>query len=176
MSAPATEAGARRDAHAASAAAGERAAERLARARLGVALAAVALAAVQVRSGAPAAPWLALPAAVFVALVVWHARVRTGAARARRAEAWWAAAGARMDGTWPTTAPRDGARFRDPSHPYAEDLDLFGPGSLFARLSTARTAAGEARLAGWLLAPASPAEVAARRAAVADLAERLELR
>ena len=36
-----------------------------------------------------------------------------------------------------------GERFRDPKHLYADDLDLFGRGSIFELLSTARTAAGE---------------------------------
>jgi hypothetical protein len=33
--------------------------------------------------------------------------------------------------------------FRDADHPYADDLDLFGPGSLFQLLSLCRTPMGE---------------------------------
>ena len=61
-----------------------------------------------------------------------------------------------------------GDRFRDAVHVYSEDLDLFGTGSLFELLSTARTAAGENVLAHWLLAPATYEEALARREAVSE--------
>jgi hypothetical protein len=69
-----------------------------------------------------------------------------------------------------------GDRFSDPSHPYARDLDIFGVGSLFELLCTARTRAGEEILAKWLLAPAPPDEVRLRNAAVSELRTRLDLR
>jgi hypothetical protein len=69
-----------------------------------------------------------------------------------------------------------GERFNDAEHLYANDLDLFGPASLFELLSSARTRAGEETLAAWLLAPADIAEVTERQAAVADLTDRLDLR
>jgi len=55
-------------------------------------------------------------------------------------------------------------------HPYAGDLDVVGPGSLFARLSVAHTEAGRRILASWLLAPATEAEIDARAEAVKELA------
>ncbi|QEG32706.1 Endonuclease MutS2 [Gemmata obscuriglobus] len=70
----------------------------------------------------------------------------------------------------------DGTRFADDAHPYSDDLDLFGPGSLFELLTVCRTRTGEDTLAAWLLAPAGPGEVKARQEAVADLAPRLDLR
>src|SRR5262249_5302009 len=69
-----------------------------------------------------------------------------------------------------------GERFRDDRHVYADDLDLFGRGSLFELLSLARTQKGEAILAGWLMRPAEPAEIQARQAAVEELASALALR
>src|SRR5581483_9950108 len=48
-----------------------------------------------------------------------------------------------------------GCRYHDDAHPYAADLDLFGDGSLFELLCTARTRAGQDTLAAWLLHPAS---------------------
>jgi hypothetical protein len=81
----------------------------------------------------------------------------------------------RLAGTWPGRGPT-GVAFADPAHLYAADLDLFGDGSLFQRLCTARTAAGERRLADWFLAPAETEEVVDRQAAVADLRGRLDLR
>jgi hypothetical protein len=69
-----------------------------------------------------------------------------------------------------------GARFEEPHHVYAADLDLFGTGSLFELLSVARTRMGEERLASWLLSPADPAAIRSRQASVSDLRARLDLR
>ena len=56
-----------------------------------------------------------------------------------------------------------GRAFFDESHPYAVDLDIFGKGSLFELLSSARTRSGEQALASWLKAPASRVEIARRQ-------------
>ena len=69
-----------------------------------------------------------------------------------------------------------GERFRDPKHVYADDLDLFGRGSLFELLSTARTGAGEAALASWLLAPGDREALTGRQQAVEELRGRVDLR
>src|SRR5262249_22045421 len=69
-----------------------------------------------------------------------------------------------------------GDRFLDPDHPYAADLDLFGTGSLFERICTARTRAGEEVLASWLLTPTDRANVRRRNAAVDELRPDLDLR
>jgi len=82
---------------------------------------------------------------------------------------------ARLENRWMGMG-ESGDRFRDPAHVYAEDLDIFGKGSLFELLCTARTRAGEDTLARWLLAPASREEVIERQAAVAELRSRLDLR
>jgi len=60
--------------------------------------------------------------------------------------------------------------------PLARDLGLFGRDSLFQLLGTARTPPGKAALAGFLLAPAAPAEIRARQEAVRELNPELELR
>ncbi|HET9599365.1 MAG TPA: DNA mismatch repair protein MutS, partial [Anaeromyxobacteraceae bacterium] len=82
---------------------------------------------------------------------------------------------ARVDGRW-IGAGETGERFLSDDHPYAADLDLFGRGSLFELLCTARTLPGADLLARWLLAPAAAAEVRARQSAVRELAPRLDLR
>jgi MutS domain V len=80
-----------------------------------------------------------------------------------------------VEDRWPGTG-EPGTRYLEPDHPAAADLDLFGHGSLFERLSTPCTRAGEDTLAGWLLAPAGADVVRDRQAAVADLRGRLDLR
>jgi hypothetical protein len=62
------------------------------------------------------------------------------------------------------------------SAPLSRDLNLFGRASLFHLLGTAHTPPGRTALTGWLLAPASPEEIARRQAAVAELAPDLDLR
>jgi hypothetical protein len=110
-----------------------------------------------------------------VALAIAHRRL--GRARATASvltiaahEAIW-----RLDRDWErlplratTTSPAD--------HPYAGDLDVLGRASLLHLLDTTVTPAGRAMLASWLLAPATPAEIGARQAAVAELAARDDLR
>ena len=69
-----------------------------------------------------------------------------------------------------------GERFRPADHLYADDLDLFGRGSLFELLATARTRAGEETIAAWLLRPAAPDEVRLRQDAIRELVPALDLR
>ena len=68
-----------------------------------------------------------------------------------------------------------GEENRPAEHVYAADLDLFGNGSLFEMLCTARTGIGRATLANWLLNPASPGEISSRQEAVIELRNNLEL-
>ena len=119
--------------------------------------------------------WLGLPLGLFAALVVWHDRVLLAEARASRAVAWYEHGIARIEDRWAGLGPA-GDRFADADHLYAQDLDLFGDGSLFQLLCTARTQAGEETLAAWLKTPAGPAEVADRQAAVRELQPRVALR
>jgi hypothetical protein len=125
--------------------------------------------------GALSPLWLLLPAAAFVGLVVWHERVLRARRARERAAAYYERALARLDGKWAGHG-ETGERFLDHTHPYAEDLDLFGKGSLFELLCTARTRRGEELLAGWLLAPAESSVLRARHAAVEELRGMLDLR
>lgn len=119
--------------------------------------------------------WLVLPLAIFAGLVIVHARVVERLERSLRAAQFYDRGIARLEDRWMGTG-ETGERFRDPAHVYADDLDLFGKGSLFELLSTARTRSGEDTLARWLLAPSSPEEVAARHQAIEELRPLLDLR
>jgi hypothetical protein len=119
--------------------------------------------------------WLALPIAIFVTLLPIHDRVIRSRERASEAVAHYQRALARLEHRWSGNG-EPGEGFRDPHHPYAEDLDLFGSGSLFELLCTARTRAGEQTLASWLREPANPDTIRARQAAVEELRERVDLR
>ncbi len=119
--------------------------------------------------------WLLLVLGVFVALVMIHDRVIRLRSGTERAITFYERGLARLEDRWAGRG-ETGERFLDPTHLYAADLDLFGPGSLFELLSTARTRMGEAALAAWLLAPAEPDEVRSRQLAVAELRPRVDLR
>ncbi|MGC1108144.1 MAG: hypothetical protein WA876_16565, partial [Candidatus Acidiferrales bacterium] len=69
----------------------------------------------------------------------------------------------------------DGKEFIDPDHIYATDLDLFGRGSLFQLLCSARTHLGRGTLASWMKSQAPRQEVLARRNAISELGERRQL-
>lgn len=119
--------------------------------------------------------WLIVPLALFVVLVVWHERTQRRWQRATRAVAFYENGLERLEDRW-AGAGVAGTRFANPSHPYAGDLDVFGPGSLFERLCSARTQVGEACLAAWLCVPATADVIRARQAAVQELQPRLDLR
>jgi hypothetical protein len=117
---------------------------------------------------------LVVPASAFVVLLIVHAQVLNANDRTLRARRYFERGLSRLAGTWAGTGP-DGARFLE-HHPYARDLDLFGPGSLFQLLVTARTEAGEEILADWLGRTSSRFEAAGRQVAVEELTGRLEFR
>jgi hypothetical protein len=118
--------------------------------------------------------WPVAAALAFGALVVVHARLLHGGERARRAERVYLRGLDRLSGRWAGHG-RGGEAFDD-DHPYARDLDVFGPASLFELLNTARTEAGEATLAAWLKSGAPVAEVLARQAAVDELRSLIDFR
>ncbi len=119
--------------------------------------------------------WLALPGTLFAVLVLVHEPVRRAGDRSRRSVQFYSNGLARLDGRWPGTGSA-GVSYRNDEHPYAADLDIFGVGSLFERLCTARTRSGEDTLAAWLLAPANLEEIAERHEAVRELRPQLDLR
>jgi hypothetical protein len=150
-------------------------ATRISQARLAVFVLGVVLAGIALGAQRLDPRWLIAPVVGFLALVVAHDRVlRRRDARARSVR-YYEDGVARLDGAFAGRGP-DGVRFRDPEHPYADDLDLFGAGGLFDLLCRARTAAGEATLASWLLAPAAEDEIRGRQQSVAELAPLLDLR
>lgn len=119
--------------------------------------------------------WLILPVLMFAALIFRHEIVFRGLYRASRAVAYYRWGLARLDNEWRGKG-RQGTRFLEENHPYSADLELFGPGSLFELLCSARTKTGETTLASWLTNTADAVELAARQKAVAELSGQLDLR
>jgi hypothetical protein len=96
--------------------------------------------------------WLVAPVVAFVGIASYHSRVLRARELSERAVSFYERALARVEDRWAGSG-ETGERFDDPHHVYAGDLDLFGKGSLFQLLSTARTRMGEDTLAQWLLSP-----------------------
>ncbi len=149
--------------------------DRVGQLRLAVFLAGLGVAVAAWVSGVYSAWWATAAALPFVALVLRSKALGYRKAAALRAVRYYRHGLDRLAGNWAGRGPT-GERFADPDHLYAADLDLFGDGSLFQRVSAARTAGGERLLADWLLAPAAADEVRGRQEAVADLRDRLDLR
>jgi hypothetical protein len=143
--------------------------------RLVVFIAAVAMAWFAFRPHFFSPWWLLAPLCVFITLMAWHSRVLHRLQRINRGIEFYERGFARLEERWEGAGER-GDRFEDSSHPYAQDLDLFGKGSLFQLLCSARTHAGEQRLATWLKTAASPDEIRSRQGAVEELRKNLDLR
>ena len=117
----------------------------------------------------------AASAVVFVALTIGIALVEHGSKRHEARIRYGEDGLARVQGRTIKGAP-DGLRFADPAHPYAADLDIFGPASLFSHLCMARTASGQTRLGRWLTEAAPVSDIAERQRAVGELSSQLSLR
>ncbi|HKB09245.1 MAG TPA: hypothetical protein VKD69_01280 [Vicinamibacterales bacterium] len=142
---------------------------RLILAALGAILLWLAFVRAAVSPGWPIAAGIAFGLLAFV-----HAQQLNRLERARAAERVYLRGLDRLADRWAGSG-RDGVAFAA-DHPYAHDLDLFGGGSLFERLNTTRTEAGETTLASWLSGPAERGEVYARQQAIDELRPMLDFR
>ncbi len=149
---------------------------RFSQARLATFLLGIALAIWTIESGRLLG-WLFLATTivVFVTLVILHGRVRRAEwhARARRDLAVLGLA--RLERAWPQLpiwrAPAGSA-----GHAYADDLDLFGHGSLTQLLGPPGSPHGRARVIDWLLTLPDPAETRVRQDAVRELSPLVDYR
>ncbi|MCZ2153160.1 MAG: hypothetical protein LC114_04540 [Bryobacterales bacterium] len=113
--------------------------------------------------GAVAAMLLAL-----ITVIVRHEILLRHVLEARRRVEYWAAGMDRLRNKWAGRGI-SGDRFSEERHLYASDLDLFGVGSVFELLCSARTALGEQRLADWLRSAGSPQTALERQQATREL-------
>ena len=112
--------------------------------------------------------------AAFYRLIEWHRQIIE---RARHMEQLQTVNELELRGLgMDLTGFYEGNEFKDPSHPYSDDLDLFGPHSLFQLLCRAGTSGGRQRLAQYLLAPAPLPLVLERQQAVLELRPMLDWR
>lgn len=172
---PHAEYGRRLEIHEGKAAREERLHIRLGNSKVAVVAAAIVLAWLCFARHLLSAYWLVLPVSSFIVLVQWHEQTIRARNRAQTAAGYYRAGFARIEDRWSGTGAT-GERFRDSNHVYADDLDLFGRGSLFELLSTARMPMGENRLAAWLSSPSPSPAILERQDLVTELRPKLDLR
>ncbi|HZC65648.1 MAG TPA: mismatch repair protein [Candidatus Dormibacteraeota bacterium] len=119
--------------------------------------------------------WLIPPAAVYLALAIAHEAILRTKKKAEIAGDFYRRGIARIEDRWSGTGAT-GENFRERNYLYADDLDIFGKGSLFQLLSQARLPMGEDQLAEWLCSPSQLPEILERQNLVAELRENLDLR
>ena len=119
--------------------------------------------------------WILLPSVVFV-FSIQSLRKNAGThKRVQRITSFYELGLARLRHQWQGRGI-GGEEYLPENHAYASDLNLFGNGSLYELLCTARTGVGRATLAKWLLHPAGSDELKARQAAIAELRDQIGLR
>jgi len=112
----------------------------------------------------------------FIVLVVRHARVIDAEEREERWVRVNLDAAKRVErGAW-YQLPQTGEQFRNARHPYTDDLDIFGVGSLFQRICVAQTQIGYTRLCEWLSGETPPPDLEQRQEAIRTLGPQLEFR
>jgi MutS domain V len=127
------------------------------------------------KSGKPSPFWLVLAVLAFIGLTVLHRRFLRAKSIAERAIALYQRGLERIEDRW-TGNGDTGEQFTNPDHLYADDLDIFGQGSLFQLLCTARSHMGKQRLANWLLTQAPATEIHDRQLAIDELRNHLTFR
>lgn len=117
--------------------------------------------------------WLLVPIALFVGLMIGHARAIRRLQQTRRVVAFYEQGLKRLDDCWQGDGV-SGLRYRDPDHSCSSDLDLFGESSLFELLCGARTRLGEDTLASWLMSGADAKTVLSRQEAIVELRQMID--
>lgn len=118
-------------------------------------------------------PTLPIPAAAVSARRLQ--RNRKNEFRMWRLKRFYERAIERVKGNWAGSGIT-GEEFSDPGQVYATDLNIFGEGSLFELLCTARTSMGRRALADYLLKAPALEETLLRQEAVRELQGRMDLR
>ncbi|WP_081963054.1 MutS family DNA mismatch repair protein [Desulfosporosinus sp. HMP52] len=113
---------------------------------------------------------------VFIGLVLWHQSLRIRQRYIRMLFENYDQSLKRLSGEW-NSFPDSGEDFRDPAHPFSEDLDLFGSNSLFQWINTAMTFRGRERLRESLSAVPSDIEtILTKQEGIKELAGNLTWR
>ncbi|TGE33485.1 MutS family DNA mismatch repair protein [Desulfosporosinus sp. Sb-LF] len=113
---------------------------------------------------------------LFAALVLWHQKLRTKQNYLRVLCENHDQALKRLAGEWKSFTD-NGEDFKNPAHPYSDDLDLFGYGSLFQWINSAKTFRGREKLKETLTEPPDGMErIQKKQEAIQELSRNLAWR
>ena len=116
-----------------------------------------------------------LPIPIAAVAMQRYRRYRADGSRAWRLWRFYGRALKRVQGDWSGNGVT-GAAFNDSSHAYANDLGIFGEGSLFELICVGRSGVGQRGLAKYLSEAPSLEETLARQEAIRELCPRTDLR
>ncbi len=119
--------------------------------------------------------WMLLPAGIFGALLPFHQRCLKKLSTAQAIVRFHESRLNRLDRKFGSDVV-DGAEFADELHPWTQDLDVFGRGSLFQMLNECRTLPGRRHLAGWMTQICTGEAIRVRQARAQGLKNELKLR
>lgn len=111
----------------------------------------------------------------FIALVVHHGTLDHKLSRKKNLLVINERGLARLNGEWRSFAD-NGEDLIQPDHPFAGDLDIAGPGSLFQWISSCQTSSGRIELFNKLSGNISIDEAEKRQAAVKELSDKVDWR
>jgi len=112
----------------------------------------------------------------FVALVIWHQNLKARKYYIQILYENYDQSLKRLTGEWKTFLDT-GGDFKDPSHPFSEDLDLFGTSSLYQWINTAKTFRGREKLKECLtIAPTEVETILEKQEAIKELSRNLTWR
>ena len=119
--------------------------------------------------------WISIPALLFFSLLPFHHVCIKRLKRAQAVSAFHASRLRRLDREFGADIS-NGAEFTNDLHPWTQDLDVFGPGSLFQLLNECRTQPGRRKLAEWLQTISDGDTIRLRQARAQGLKNELALR
>jgi len=119
--------------------------------------------------------WMLIPVGLFLGLLPFHQKCVRKLAKANAICRFHESRIQRLDRHFGTEIA-DGSEFADELHPWTQDLDVFGRGSLFQMLNECRTLPGRRHLAGWMTQVCDGETIRVRQARAQGLKKELRLR
>ena len=119
--------------------------------------------------------WMLVPTGIFGALLPFHQRCLKKLSTAQAIVRFHESRLNRLDRKFGSDVV-DGAEFADELHPWTQDLDVFGRGSLFQMLNECRTLPGRRLLAAWMTEICTGEAIRVRQARAQGLKNELKLR